>query len=108
MVITFYVPRIEACFTGYIPIECSSEPQGEPDLKLAGTSEMNINGVIYAPTENIRITGNSGVQAIDGQIVGWTLAWRGGSVLTLNYPDTDSMGILRLDAACTGTNSCSA
>jgi hypothetical protein len=108
MMITFYVPRDPNCFSGgdpTLPINsnsCSANPVNDADIKLAGTGELNIAGVIYAPTENIAIVGNSNTDAIDGQIVGWTLEWSGGSKLRINYPDFEQLGILRLDAACTG------
>ena len=40
---------------------------------------------------------------IDGQIIGWTLEWSGGSTLKLNYPEFEQVGILRLDTACTAS-----
>ena len=106
--LTFYVPRDDACFAGATPIEsksCSAETNAT--VKVAGTSAMNIRGVIYAPTEQISIRGNSSTDSIDGQIVGWTLEWSGGSTLNLNYPGQAGNGILRLDAACTGVALCS-
>ena len=45
--LTFYVPRDEACFAGTTPIEsnsCSAETNAT--VKVAGTSAMNIRGVI--------------------------------------------------------------
>ena len=105
LIITFYVPRDEACFSGdRTPLECSAK---NATVKLAGTSAMNISGVIYAPSETIAIRGNSSSNSIDGQIVGWTLEWSGGSTLNLNYPDFEQVGTLRLDAACTGVERCS-
>ena len=106
LLVTIYVPRLESCFSGRTPIECKDEDKDEPDIKFAGNSELDIKGVIYAPTKGIRVTGGSGSNAIDGQIVGWTLEWSGGSTLNLNYPDFEQLGVLRLDAACTGTEAC--
>jgi hypothetical protein len=107
LVMTIYVPRDASCFNGTVPQECDNEPQNAT-VKLAGTAGMEIGGVIYAPTRNIDITGNSLTNTIDGQIVGWTLEWSGNSTLGLNYPDTDQLGVLRLDAACTGREVCNA
>ena len=104
LVITFHVPKDLACFEsdGVTPRDdksCGAEKNAA--VKLAGTSEMGIYGVIYSPTRRVSIRGNSGVTAIDGQIIGWTLEWSGGSTLKLNYPEFEQIGILRLDAACT-------
>ena len=107
LMLTFYVPRDESCFQAPgspIPIDskvCSADTNAT--IKLAGTGALNIAGAIYAPTERISIRGNSDTDAIDGQIVGWTLEWSGGSTLRINYPDFEQLGILRLDGACTGS-----
>lgn len=107
LMVTIYSPRIEACFNGTIPIECpKEEDKNEPDIKLAGQSELSIKGVVYTPTKAIGIRGGSGTNAIDGQIIGWTQEWSGGSTLNLTYPDSDGIGLLRLDAACTGAEAC--
>jgi hypothetical protein len=59
-----------------------------------------LEGVQYAPTDNIAIGGNSGSTGRVGQIISWTLKYAGGIGINQEGPGSLGNGILRIDAAC--------
>ncbi len=105
LVITFEVKPgpadLAACFSGTTPLACSRSP--EPNtLRMPGNGQLFVAGVIYAPSDNVTINGdNSGQTGVVGQIVSWTIKYAGGAELNQEYPTTQEIGVVRLDAACT-------
>jgi hypothetical protein len=85
-------------------------PQPEPNsctdshnktLNLAGGGSLDIEGVQYAPTDNVEIHGGSSGTGQVGQIWAWTLFYSGGTQINQQGAGSTGPGVLRLDAACT-------
>lgn len=70
-------------------------------LNIAGGGGLALEGVQYAPTDNIEIHGGSTGNGQVGQIISWTLFYSGGTHINQEGPPTQEPGVLRLDAACT-------
>ena len=60
---------------------------------------MSRDGVQYAPTDNVEISGNSSSNGKVGQIMSWTLKYSRGIRINQQGPPTENNGILRIDAA---------
>ena len=103
LLLTIQVPRDEDCFSGTTPLNVKSCTTGNATISLPGNGQLHIAGVIYAPSDNIRINGDNSNQIGEiGQIIAWTVKYAGGAKLNQDYPDLEEIGILRLDSACTG------
>jgi hypothetical protein len=85
-------------------------PQPEPNscndsnnktLNMAGGGSLDIEGVQYAPTDNVEIHGGSSGTGQVGQIWAWTLFYSGGTQINQQGAGSTGPGVLRLDAACT-------
>ncbi|TMB84749.1 MAG: hypothetical protein E6J39_03075 [Chloroflexi bacterium] len=74
-------------------------------LNIAGNGALYLAGAQYAPTDNIKISGGSAGTGYVGQIVGWTVTYSGGSTIKQTFPANLGVGVLRLDASCSGTDS---
>jgi Tfp pilus assembly protein PilX len=61
----------------YGPNNCS-------DLWLVGGNGMHVDGIVYAPCSTVHLGGGSGSE-ITGQVLGGSVAMKGGSNLTVNY-----------------------
>jgi hypothetical protein len=70
-------------------------------LQLAGGGNLALEGVQYAPADNVEIHGGSSGFGRVGQIISWTLFYSGGTHINQEGPSTEGPGTLRLDAACT-------
>lgn len=70
-------------------------------LKLAGGGSLAVEGVQYAPTDNVVITGGSLGTGQVGQIWAWSLDYKGGTQINQEGAGSLGPGTLRLDAACT-------
>jgi hypothetical protein len=70
-------------------------------LNLAGGGSLAVEGVQYAPTDNVEIHGGSTGTGQIGQIISWTLFYSGGTHINQEGPSNQGPGTLRLDAACT-------
>ena len=90
----------------YVP---TSAPYQEPSacdanhnvtVNIFGNGDIVLEGVQYAPTDNVAIGGNSSSTGRVGQIISWTLKYSGGITLNQEGPGTEGNGILRIDAAC--------
>ncbi len=97
-----------ACWVPTTPpfLEPSSPPNKCLDSKnqtisIAGGGQLDLEGVQYAPTDNVAIAGSSDGNGTVGQIISWTLSYSGGTTLNQEGPGTQGPGTLRLDAACT-------
>jgi len=82
------------------------EPSGCQDSKnqtinIAGGGQLDIEGVQYAPTDNVAVSGSSDGNGTIGQIISWTLTYSGSTTLNQEGVGTQGPGTLRLDAACT-------
>jgi len=71
-------------------------------LNMAGGGSLAVEGVQYAPTDNVNINGGSSGTGRVGQIISWTLTYTGGTHINQEGPSTTGNGILRIDAACAG------
>jgi hypothetical protein len=85
-------------------------PDREPDtcdasrnttINMAGGGNLDIEGVQYAPTDNIAISGGSSGVGQVGQIWAWTIDYKGGTQINQQGAGSLGPGTLRLDAACT-------
>lgn len=70
-------------------------------ISIAGGGQLDVEGVQYAPTDNVTLGGSSDGNGTVGQIIGWTITYTGGTVINQEGPGTQGPGILRLDASCT-------
>jgi hypothetical protein len=85
-------------------------PDREPDaceashnttLNMAGGGSLDIEGVQYAPTDNIAISGGSAGVGQVGQVWTWTMDYKGGTQINQQGAGSLGPGTLRLDSACT-------
>jgi hypothetical protein len=105
LLITLLVNKDPSCF---VP---TSAPFQEPPacdpgthdktINMAGGGSLALEGVQYAPTDNIEIHGGSVGTGQVGQIIAWTLFYSGGTHINQEGPPVQGPGTLRLDAACT-------
>jgi hypothetical protein len=51
---------------------------------VSSSSTVNLNGVLYAPTQNVTWSGNSGTTATCSQIVAKTITFTGGGTFSHN------------------------
>jgi hypothetical protein len=104
LALTIEVPRDNACFNGTDPYDdaasfgCSINTN--TTVGLAGSGRIAVGGVIYGPSDNMRINGNSSQTGFVGQIISWSVTYTGGSTLNQAYPGPQGTGILRIDPAC--------
>ena len=84
-----------------IPYPSACDPTNKNySIDLTGNSTLYLAGVQYMPTDNATIN-SSGAFGYVGQIWAWTLKYAGGTTLTQEGSQGESIGVLRLDAACT-------
>jgi Flp pilus assembly protein TadG len=105
LLITLLVIKDPSCF---VPTSAPfQEPSGcdpgthNKTLNIAGGGSLALEGVQYAPTDNVEIHGGSSGTGQVGQIISWTLFYSGGTRINQEGPPSQGPGILRLDAACT-------
>ena len=105
LLITLLVTKDPSCF---VPTSAPFiEPLGcdpgthDKTLNMAGGGSLALEGVQYAPTDNIEISGGSTGTGQVGQIIAWTLKYSGGTHINQEGPSIEGPGTLRLDAACT-------
>lgn len=108
LTITIEVPREEHCFSGPVPVDVVALNQPTwckgNTVTLGGGGLLKVGGVIYAPSDNVAVAGNSSTTGYVGQIISWTVTYSGGGTLEQNYPGEPGNGVLRLDTACSGGN----
>jgi hypothetical protein len=80
------------------PAACNAS--NNQTINIFGNGDIVLEGVQYAPTDNIAIGGNSGSTGRVGQIISWTLKYAGGIGINQEGPGSLGNGILRIDAAC--------
>lgn len=109
LLITIAVPRDDTCFSlnGNTPLDVNSCTTGNDTLNLPGNGNLSVSGVVYAPSDNAQINGDNTNQLGEvGQLIAWTVKYGGGAKLIQVYPEPDQVGVVRLDAACTGLETC--
>lgn len=103
LVITLLVQKDPDC---YVP---TTPPLWEPatcnagknkTINIAGGGSLALEGVQYAPTDNVEIHGGSSGDGRVGQIISWTLFYSGGTHINQEGPANVGNGTLRIDAAC--------
>lgn len=98
--LTVMVTRDDSCFVGPTPILCSDNQNDT--LTLPGNGQLYVTGVIYAPSDYVKINGdNSNQVGTLGQLIAWRVSYSGGAQLNQYVVTGEEVGVLRLDAACT-------
>ena len=100
--ISIEVQRDDACFSGTTPLNNASCATQHNTVNLAGSGTLQVAGVIYGPSDNMSINGNSSQTGLLGQLISWTATYTGGSTLQQEYPGKAKNYVLRLDTACSG------
>jgi hypothetical protein len=85
---------------------CKNTENDRKSLTLDGGGNIFLAGVQYAPTDNVKLAGNSGQTAEVGAIWSWTLEFKGGTVYQIRTANPQLLGVLRLDRACSPGNTC--
>jgi hypothetical protein len=103
VLITLLVNKDTTC---YVPAYPASEPTAcdashNTTINLSGGGSVAIEGVQYAPSDNIAIHGGSTGIGQVGQVWAWTLFYSGGTQINQQGAGSNGPGTLRLDAACT-------
>lgn len=75
-------------------------------LQMPGGGSLWVAGLQYAPTDNVVITGGSSTEGRIGQIVSWTIEYKGGSTMNHYVQESESNGVLRIDEACSPGSPC--
>jgi Flp pilus assembly protein TadG len=103
MLMSVIVPGDSACTVTVPAPSCSAQTI---DWTGSGSATITaIAGVTYAPSDNIKVAGNSDPKGYIGQLVAWTITYSGGSTLNQHYPGAATNGMVRLDTACSGGTS---
>jgi hypothetical protein len=91
------------CFVPAFPLQepPACDATKDTTLNLAGGGSLDIEGVQYAPSDNIKINGGSTGTGQVGQIWVWTIFYSGGTQINQQGAGSNGPGVLRLDAACT-------
>jgi hypothetical protein len=82
------------------PNACEDTKNGT--LKLTGGGNIYLAGIQYAPSDNAEFKGNTGQTSEVGQLITWTLKFDS-SVFSITALQSDAVGVLRLDPACSPT-----
>lgn len=103
ILMTLLVNKAAACtvpaYPGPEPSACNDN--NNRTLNIAGGGTLAVEGVQYAPTDNVVITGGSTGVGQVGQIWAWTLFYAGGTHVNQQGAGSNGPGTLRLDGACT-------
>jgi hypothetical protein len=101
ILITLYVKRDANCIVQAIePTAC--DDNHNTTIKVAGGGLVALEGVQYAPSDNVQITGGSSGNGRVGQIIAWTLFYSGGTHINQEGASSAGEGVLHLDEACSG------
>jgi hypothetical protein len=103
ILMTLLVKKDPTCFIPAFPLQepaaCNADKN--KTLNLSGGGSLDIEGVQYAPTDNIEIHGGSAGVGQAGQLWVWTIFYSGGTQINQEGAGNTGAGALRLDAACT-------
>ena len=94
-------PKASGCIPGFTESVACQDNQNNT-IALPGGGDLLVMGVQYAPTDNIKVSGNATGEGYVGQIIAWTVHYTGGSKVGEIYPGQLGNGVLRLDEACSG------
>jgi hypothetical protein len=101
ILITLYVnPDTNCTVQPTEPTGCNDSRNGT--IRIAGGGNLALEGVQYAPSDNVVITGGSFGNGRVGQIIAWTLFYAGGTQINQEGAPSVRSGILHLDEACSG------
>jgi hypothetical protein len=85
------------------PIEPTScDDNHNATINIAGGGLVALEGVQYAPSDNVQINGGSSGNGRVGQIIAWTLFYAGGTHINQEGASSAGSGVLHLDEACSG------
>jgi hypothetical protein len=70
-----------------------------------GTTILSISGVVYAPSDSVKVTGSGDPKGYLGQMWTWAAKYSGSATLNQYGPGTTPNGSVRLDQACSGGSS---
>jgi len=103
ILLSLLVNKDPGCFVPAYPTRepdsCSAN--NNKTLSLAGGGSLDVEGVQYAPTDNVQINGGATGTGHVGQIWAWTLFYSGGTQINQEGAGSLGPGTLRLDGACT-------
>jgi hypothetical protein len=103
--LSIVVEKYLGCFdpgtTSPIPCTDTGNDTKNKLINLSGGGRLDVAGIIYAPTDQVAISGKSGTNSTLGQIVGWKVTYSGGATLNQSFPGLFFSGVVRIDAACT-------
>jgi len=85
---------------------CRGTEGDRQTLRLDGGGNIFLAGVQYAPTDNVKLAGNSGQTAEVGAIWAWTIQFKGGTIYQIRTANPELIGVLRLDRGCSPGNTC--
>jgi hypothetical protein len=110
LLMSIVVPPDPGCYVPVPPqllIEPSTcDANQNKTLQMPGGGSLWVAGLQYAPTDNIVITGGSGTEGRIGQIISWTIEYKGGSTMNHYAAASEANGVLRLDEACSPGSPC--
>jgi hypothetical protein len=90
------------CTVGVVePVSCNDNKN--KTIGLTGGGNIFLAGVQFAPSDNASLQGNSGQRADIGAFWAWTIQFSGGTEFNLSGSDAATIGVLRLDPACSPT-----
>jgi hypothetical protein len=103
ILMTLLVRKDSTCFVPAFPQPepAACDANHNTTLNMAGGGSLDIEGVQYAPTDNIKINGGSAGIGQAGQLWVWTIFYSGGTQINQQGAGNTGPGVLRLDAACT-------
>lgn len=103
VLMTLMVNKDPSCVVPAYPDQepSSCNDNANKTLNLSGGGSLAIEGVQYAPTDNVEIHGGSTGVGQVGQIWAWTLFYSGGTQVNQQGAGSLGPGVLRLDSACT-------
>jgi Flp pilus assembly protein TadG len=83
------------------PAGCDPGAPTNFTVNMAGGGQLDVEGVQYMPTDNVAVSGSSDGKGTVGQLVAWTISYKGDTTLNQEGAGSQGPGTLRLDAACT-------
>jgi Putative Flp pilus-assembly TadE/G-like len=103
ILMSLLVNKDPTCFVPAFPLQepAACDANKNKTLNLSGGGSLDVEGVQYAPTDNVEIHGGSTGTGQVGQIWAWTIFYSGGTQINQQGAGSNGPGVLRLDAACT-------
>jgi Flp pilus assembly protein TadG len=102
--ITIVVEKYPGCFEPgtTTPTACTDTNNDNQNklINLSGGSQLDVAGIIYAPTDQLQLKGKTGAHSTLGQVVAWKITYTGGTSYDQSFPGLFYSGVVRIDAAC--------